>query len=233
MHEDLFIWEREYDALKELELASQDRHYYAMLEQRALERRHGHQPHLTHHDYYYHRLSRIRRAGGCEDFNIASDPDAKEAAEEAETFRLASNVWGTIKGRFDHAYKLAKEGPAPADGMGHKRRSRTDDKDKAAKKKGEMKHDKNTVYVNVVVKNSVQMVNNELQRIARGWWQTELHNSGGSQSGKEEVLDFQFEWIRAHTQKRVISLAGMALASDFVSDTTTFIHRPRPLFYLF
>ena len=230
MHEDLFIWEREYDALKELELASQDRHYYAMLEQRALERRHGHQPHLTRHDYYYHRLNRIRRAGGCEDFTIASNPDAKEAEEEAEKFQLASNVWGTIKGRFDHAYKLVKEGPVSADGTGNRQRSQSDDKDT---RKKDMKHDENTLYINVVVKNSVQMVNNELQRIARGWWQTELHNSGGSQSGKEEVLDFQFEWIRAHTQKRVISLAGMALASDFVSDTTTFIRRPRPLFYLF
>ena len=54
--------------------------------------------------------------------------------------------------------------------------------------------------------------------MARGWWQNE-HNKGGEQDDKKEMhLDFQFEWIRAQTQKRVIQLAGMALASDFVSE---------------
>lgn len=57
------------------------------------------------------------------------------------------------------------------------------------------------------------LVNNELQRMARGWWQSET--SGDKAQNKEKVLDFQFEWIRAHTQKKVIQLAAVALASDF------------------
>mmetsp|Transcript_1092 Transcript_1092/g.1995 ORF Transcript_1092/g.1995 Transcript_1092/m.1995 type:complete len:776 (-) Transcript_1092:1102-3429(-) len=208
-HEDLFVWEREYDALRELELSSRDRHYYANLEQRAMERRFGHQPHLTHHDYYYHRLNRIRSAGS-EKFDIDTSPDAKaKEEEEKEKFSLKKVIWG----RLDNAYKLVKEGPtSPIDGMDNKRQTRKDDGDSGSNK-GDMKHDPNTLYINVVVKNSVQMVNNELQRIARGWWQTD--KGGEDQPDKEEILDFQFEWIRAHTQKRVIQLAGMALASDF------------------
>ena len=53
----------------------------------------------------------------------------------------------------------------------------------------------------------------ELQRMARGWWQSEAGDK--AQNTNEKVLDFQFEWIRAHTQKRVIQLAAVALASDF------------------
>lgn len=219
-HEDLFVWEREHDALRELELSSRDRHYYANLEQRAMERRYGRQPHLTHHDYYYHRLNRIRRAGS-EAFNVDSLPDVK--GEEKGTFHLKAKLWGGIKGRFDHAYKLVKEGPtAPADGGDHKGKRKVKEVGDSGINKGEIKHDKNTLYINVVVKNSVQMVNNEIQRIARGWWQTELNKSSGSQDHKEDILDFQFEWIRAHTQTQMIRLAGLALASDFVSCAATF-----------
>ncbi|KAL7542728.1 hypothetical protein ACHAXR_012261 [Thalassiosira sp. AJA248-18] len=213
IHEDLFIWEREYDALRELELSSRDRHYYANLEQRAMERRYGCQPHLTHHDYYYHRLNRIRHAGS-EAFNIESSPGIKESEQEKDNFSLKAKVWGGIKGRFDHAYKLVKEGPtSPTNDMDNKRQTQNDGE--SGGKKREMKHDNNTLYINVVVKNSVSVVNNELQRIARGWWQTELNKSGDDQADQQEVLDFHFEWIRAHTQKHVIRLAGMALASDF------------------
>jgi len=51
--------------------------------------------------------------------------------------------------------------------------------------------------------------------MSEGWWQSELQKKGGDSADRAEVLDFQFEWIRGHTQKRVIQLAGMALASDF------------------
>lgn len=216
IHEDLFVWERGYDAVKELELSSRDRHYYADLEQRAFEKRFGRQPHLTHHDYYYHRLNRIRSAGS-DAFNIPSSPDGKESEEAKKKFAMKSKLWGRIKGRLDHAYKLVKEGPtSPSDGTGSKKKSQADDKE-SGKVKGELKHNKDTLYINVVVKNSVQVVNNELQRIARGWWQEKIDESGGEgdQSEKKEMMDFQFEWIRANTQKRVIRLAGLALASDF------------------
>jgi len=218
IHEDLFVWERGYDAVKELELSSRDRHYYADLEQRAFEKRFGRQPHLTHHDYYYHRLNRIRSAGS-DAFNIPSSPDGKESEEAKKKFAMKSKLWGRIKGRLDHAYKLVKEGPtSPSDGTGSKKKSQADHKE-SGKVKGELKHNKDTLYINVVVKNSVQVVNNELQRIARGWWQEKIDESGGEgdQSEKKEMMDFQFEWIRANTQKRVIRLAGLALASDFVS----------------
>lgn len=213
IHEDLFVWEREYDAMFEMEMSSRDRHYYAALERRAVERRCGPDPSRTHFDYYNHRLNRIRK-NGTEEFKIDNAPEVKDEndGEEKEKFSLKK----AIKGRLDHAYKLVKEGPASAShGADDRRRAGKDGGDDVGGV-GDMRHDKDTLYINVVVKNSVQVVNNELQRIARGWWRTEQSKNGEDKSEKE-VMDFQFEWIRAHTQKKVIQLAGIALASDFVS----------------
>ena len=212
IHEDLFIWEREYDALQELEFASRDRHYYATLEQRAMERRYGRKPHLTHQDYYYHRLNRIQRAGGDDSFNMESAPVVHADDDEKDKFSPLQ----AVKGRFENAYKLVKEGPASQTDVDDKSKVKSEDGDTAGRK-GDVKHDNDTLYINVVVKNSVQMVNNELQRIARGWW------TANDQVDKEEVKDFQFEWIRANTHKHVIRLAGMALASDFVSVMLVFV----------
>ena len=218
MHRDLSIWMEEYDAMRELELASRDRHWYAYLEQRACERRYGTQPNLSHFDYYYHRLNRIS-ASGSDAFDMPPPEEGthSEFEEEEEKFIAKSKIWGKVKGRFDHAYTLCKEGPTSSmNGMDHKnRRAQKDDKVNGGSNRGDMKHDTNTLFINVVVKNSVQVVNNELQRMAEGWWQSELQKKGGDSADRAEVLDFQFEWIRGHTQKRVIQLAGMALASDF------------------
>lgn len=170
MHRDLSIWMEEYDAMRELELASRDRHWYAYLEQRACERRYGTQPNLSHRDYYYHRLNRIS-ASGSDAFDMPPPEEGthSEFEEEKEKFIAKSKIWGKVKGRFDHAYTLCKEGPTSSmNGMDHKsrRRAQKDDKINGGSNRGDMKHDTNTLFINVVVKNSVQVVNNELQRMA-------------------------------------------------------------------
>merc|ERR1712194_886733 len=204
-HEDLFLCEREYDAMHELELASRDRHYYADLEQRAMEKRAGPQPHFTHQDYYYHRLNRIRSAGTDKFHMDKMDPKKKESGERKSKISIVKK---TVKGRLDHAYKLSK-GATHHGSRDNERKAHKDDRDNGG---NDMWSERSsTLYINVVVKNSIQVVNNELERMARGWWQTE-HDKGVDQDDK---VDFQFEWIRAQTQKRVIQLAGIALASDF------------------
>ena len=47
-----------------------------------------------------------------------------------------------------------------------------------------------------------------------GWWAEELEKKKADGEDTEKV-DFQFEWLRKLTQRRVIELAGLALASDF------------------
>lgn len=197
-HADLFVWEREYDALHELELSSRDMHYYSDLERRAMERRFGKRADLTHGNYYNHRLNRVR-ATGSERFDIDASPALEEGKSEDGGRKFS--ILRYARGRFSHAYKLIKVGPASrVGGLDGKSKAQTDDGDGGSGQR-EMKHDANTLYVNVVVKNSVQMVNNEINRIAESWWQGKRGDDAKA-GDNEGAMDFQFEWVRAHTQKR-------------------------------
>jgi hypothetical protein len=197
----LLLKKLEFEAQEEIALLSRDRHYYGMVEQKSLERIYGPSP--KYDNPYKHYYRRHYAAMGV-DIGSTNKKDAN-----ADKGLLPKKTWNTIKHRFEHAYDLIKEGPASdVDGMDHAKKS----SDKSSKNMGDIVHGKNTLYVNVVVKNSVQVVNNELQRMARGWWQSE---NAGENASTEKALDFQFEWIRNQTQKRVIQLAAVALASDF------------------
>jgi len=186
-----------FDAQRELAYASRDRHYYATVEQHSLERRYG--KGWSHRDAYYYRSARLTHG------DILSKNILGEKTDEDEPQSLKSKMFSPIKDRFVHAHELIKKGPTVdnTDLYHGKGRSQSDQGDK---KRRDIKHTKNTLYINVVVRNSVQVVNNELERMARGWWQDNKNERG---------RDFQFEWIRAVTQQKVIQLAGLALASDF------------------
>lgn len=186
-----------FDAQRELAYASRDRHYYATVEQNSLERRYG--KGWSHRDAYYYRSARLTHG------DILGKNILGESNNEGESKSLKSKIVSPIRNRFVHAHELIKKGPAVSntDLYHDKARSQSD---QGAKKRRDIKHTKNTLYINVVVKNSVQVVNNELERMARGWWQD---------NKKERGRDFQFEWIKQVTQQKVIQLAGLALASDF------------------
>lgn len=64
-----------------------------------------------------------------------------------------------------------------------------------------------TIYVNVMVKNSVQVVRHELERLAKQRWD--------SRNGVELKPSSRFEKFRALTQTKAVKLAGLALSSDF------------------
>ena len=142
------------------------RHAEAEIARREIEDKFGANPDWDHFDYYYHRQNKILSggagAGGGED----ECPWPRDADDEEER-SVKSRLVGPIRGRFKHAYQLVKQGPQTCDkGRDRYRRPKSrNDHDASGEK--EIEHDKNTLYVNVVVKNSVQVVQHELQRIAR------------------------------------------------------------------
>jgi hypothetical protein len=200
--ESLLLLVQAFDAQLELAYASRDRHYYAMVEQRSLERRYG--KGWTHQNAYYYRNSRLTTDGDIICTNILKENLEKD---DDEPQSLKSRMFSPIKERFAHAHELIKKGPPVYDTDQYTSKGGSAN-DQGGSKRRDLKHTKHTLYINVVVKNSVQVVNNELERMARGWWQE-------NEKGGWESRDFQFEWIRAVTQKKVIELAGFALANDF------------------
>ena len=105
------------------------------------------------------------------------------------------------------AYQLIKEGDGD-DVMGGDQYT--------GKKKGgsgaerEISHTSSTVYVNVIVKNSVRVVDNELERMAQQRWE-DLKESTIVKDEKTA----QFERFRKFAHAHAVKLAGLALQSDF------------------
>lgn len=114
-------------------------------------------------------------------------------------------VLSKVQNKFAEAYELIKEGDTKGDFHDqYSRKVKGKDNDT-----GDIVHDDNTLYVNVVVKNSVRVVENELHRLAKARWE----DSNGQQENPD--VDDRFEKFRAMAQSGVVRLAGLALQSDF------------------
>jgi hypothetical protein len=134
-----------------------------------------------------------------------------ERAEYRKKYRLTraegSGVFSKVQNKFVDAYQLIKEGDG-ADVMGGDQYT--------VKKKGgggaerEISHTGGTVYVNVIVKNSVRVVDNELERLAQQRWE-DLRESTIVKDEKKA----QFERFRKFAHAHAVKLAGLALQSDF------------------
>lgn len=61
-----------------------------------------------------------------------------------------------------------------------------------------------THYVNVIVRHSFNVVNNELERLAKKRWEEHRGNT-----------ESRFERFRAFAQGNLVKLASLALVSDF------------------
>jgi hypothetical protein len=83
-----------------------------------------------------------------------------------------------------------------------------------------------TMYVNVMVKNSVSVVRHELERWARQRWEQRTSSSPSpapnnttlvttTNAPAQDLPLTRFEQFRHYTQRNVVKLAGIALASDF------------------
>ncbi|KAL7565140.1 hypothetical protein ACA910_021520 [Epithemia clementina (nom. ined.)] len=112
-------------------------------------------------------------------------------------------IVGKMQNKFLDAYQLMKEG---ADRTGFR------DEYKARNKKNSnvqgqklVVHDQATMYLNVMVKNGIQVVKNELERLAQERWEK-----------AEEIEKFtRFERFRVYAHVNLVRLAGLALSSDF------------------
>jgi hypothetical protein len=109
-------------------------------------------------------------------------------------------IRGKLQNKFVDAYQLMKEGDAKTMNDQYNRKRKGADEISSV-----IVHTDKTLFVNVMVKNSVQVVRHELQRLARKRWEN-----------MEETESFtRFERFRVYAHMNIVKLAGIALASDF------------------
>ena len=119
-----------------------------------------------------------------------------------------TTILNKVQNKFVDAYALMKEGNSRGSATldHYNRRSKGDTDTQNA-----IEHSGKTLYVNVIVKNSIQVVSHELERLAKQRWVD-------TQTGATERKDDQakrFQKFRALAQGNLVKLAGLALASDF------------------
>ena len=122
------------------------------------------------------------------------------------------SVVSKVQNKFVDAYQLMKEGKpkSGAQTIDHYTRKSKGD----AEGQHLIDHSKSTLYVNVIVKNSIQVVRHELERLAKQRWEDELKRKKDQGQGMD-VRKERFEAFRSRAQGNLVKLAGMALASDF------------------
>lgn len=109
-------------------------------------------------------------------------------------------VLGKVKNKFVDAYQIMKEGDGHNMNDQYNRKNKNPDDISM-----DIVHTDQTLYVNVMVKNSVEVVRHELERLARNRWEKveEIENAT------------RFERFRVMAHVNIVKLAGIALASDF------------------
>jgi hypothetical protein len=122
--------------------------------------------------------------------------------------RFRSDATDTLRGKVQNklldAYQLMKEGDANFARKDVYNRKQVEGG--AAGENSMIHHSPSTMYVNVLVRNSVQVVKYELERLAREKWEH-------PDEGKEKYT--RFELFRVYAHVNFVKLAGLALASDF------------------
>jgi hypothetical protein len=141
--------------------------------------------------------------------------DRQRGGAYAKFRKDGKNVVEKVQNKFVDAYALMKEGKS-GDKMvsvDHYKR----------KLKGEedvnniIENTKETLYVNVIVKNSIKVVSHELERLARQRWEEDKakNKQDGTLEHRDGESRTQFEKFKAAAQGNLVKLAGLALASDF------------------
>jgi hypothetical protein len=125
------------------------------------------------------------------------------------------NVLCQVQNKFVDAYQLMKEGDTNKNSpmLDHYNRKGKGDEDQ----KHAIEHTKKTLYVNVIVKNSIQVVSHELERLAKQRWEDSQVQANKTilKDGANETQAQRFQKFRAAAQGNLVKLAGLALASDF------------------
>jgi hypothetical protein len=120
-----------------------------------------------------------------------------------------TGVIAKLQNKFVDAYQLIKEGEAEGE-MSTDQYTRK--KKGGVSGGGDIVHSDDTFYVNVIVKQSILVVSNELDRLAKIRWE-ETQRKTRLESADEKTA--RFERFRAFAITHAVKLAGLALASDF------------------
>jgi hypothetical protein len=139
--------------------------------------------------------------------------DAMECrASERKKFRIGkstgSGIMAKVQHKFVDAYQLIKEGETE-DQKGDQYTRR---KKGGGFGGGDIEHTDDTFYVNVIVKQSIHVISNELDRLAKIRWE-DPKSAPRIEAADEKTV--RFERIRAFALTQAVKLAGLALASDF------------------
>ncbi|CAB9525982.1 expressed unknown protein [Seminavis robusta] len=135
-------------------------------------------------------------------YDLISERTLNRKRNPASRFRSeGKTVLSKVQNKFVDAYQLMKEGDQGlSSDQYNRKRTGQDDTDHV------LSHDDTTLYVNVMVRNSIQVVSHELERLAkRRWEDANSKDHGGN----------RFERFRALAHGNLVKLAGLALASDF------------------
>jgi hypothetical protein len=131
---------------------------------------------------------------------------SKFKAHPMSKFRTdGDNAVSKIQNKFVDAWQLIKEGYKETEIFRDQYEKKNRGNDGANK---ELVHDSNTHYVNVVVRHSVKVVNNEIERLAGNRWKDQASTDG-------EVVNDNFEQFRKFAHVNLIKLAKLALSVDF------------------
>ena len=139
---------------------------------------------LTRDKAYYHEIG--QRA-----LQFKTNPTNRYRSDE-------KGLRGAIQNKFVDAYQLMKNPD------GNFRQDHYHQKSKSHDIVKPLTHSDDTLFVNVMVKNSIEVVKHELDRLAKARWE----NRKG-----ENMTDF--ERFRVYAHMNIVRLAGLALASDF------------------
>lgn len=122
------------------------------------------------------------------------------------------NLAEKIQNKFVDAYAVMKQGKRKEtmSSVDHYKRK----VEKESDVHNAIDNTRQTLYVNVIVKNSIQVVSHELDRLARQRWEEHKKKEGSTDIRNEESRA-QFEKFKAAAQGQLVQLAGLALASDF------------------
>ncbi len=97
-----------------------------------------------------------------------------------------NKLWNRLQDKFSYAYAMIKEGDDPDNDRVDKYHQKRSD--------GNVKHGRDTLYVNIIVKHSARLINNELDRIFQERWKMI------SAAEKEHKNNFEFLRHKAHVQ---------------------------------
>jgi hypothetical protein len=141
---------------------------------------------------------------------LAQRAAERESAGAYSKFRTeGKTIYSKVQNKFVDAYQLMKEGKT--------KRGTTSMDHYTRKLKGDseanrvIKHTQKTLYVNVIVKNSLKVVSHELERLAKERW----HDGQSKTSQTNDAQAERFQKFRAVAQGNLVKLVGLALASDF------------------